>query len=89
YCLITEPNFFGSEVGVFFSREKMNEFLFRNVNTKFYKEETRKTKGNLSERYNVIIPDFFSYEYFSHDVENLDDDIVYHGGFHFLSYILK
>ncbi|OUI97734.1 DUF3916 domain-containing protein [Acetobacter cibinongensis] len=86
YCLITEPNFFGSEVGVFFSEKKLQDFLFRNINTKNYKEKTKEIKGNLSEKYNVIVPSFFSYKYFSHDIQDCDDDIAYHGGFHFLSY---
>ena len=82
YCILTEPNLFGSEVGAVFSEEKWNSLLFRDVKSSTYCEQTKVTDGSLISTFGVCAPEGMSTIYLSHLIEDLDEDISFKGGFH-------
>lgn len=82
YCLVTEPNMFGSEVGCAFSAEKWESLRSRNVNIPFFYEKIKEIKPQKIPPHGIITPDFVKYSYFSHEVRDEYEELDFNGGFH-------
>ncbi|MDO5612247.1 MAG: DUF3916 domain-containing protein [Paracoccus sp. (in: a-proteobacteria)] len=84
YCIITEPNLWGSEVGIVLSTDRWNKLLYRNVDISGFAERTAETGITLFERFGVSEPSGVSHLHMSHLIEDVEEQVSYRGGFHAL-----